>query len=168
MDGKETRVKDPVCGMWVAPSQRRVEYLGMHFAFCSEQCRERFLANPGLYVGSPGHKAPKQEQRELIKQRCFHLGTTLSPEQAGRLADRLRGMMGVKAVEIAGDRLEITYDLLQATAQQIEAEIIHFGAGLDEGWSERIRRAFVHAIEEEQLLSLEVPPPARGGPGHHH
>ena len=47
-------VKDPVCGMDVDPAQFETTYEGLHYAFCSEQCRQRFAANPHLYIGVPG------------------------------------------------------------------------------------------------------------------
>lgn len=50
--------KCPVCGMEVHRHQLELEYRGMHFAFCSEQCRERFETDPHLYVGYPGHRVP--------------------------------------------------------------------------------------------------------------
>jgi len=157
MTHDDEKVQDPVCGMMVDPHELKVEYLQMHFAFCSEQCRERFLANPGLYVGRPGEKSPKQEGREVIRRRRIHFTVPLPKGQEQVLNDKLLAMMGIKKVIISGDRLEITYDLLQATAGQIEAEIIKFGAGLGEGWTDRMRRAFVHFEEETVIESLEVP-----------
>ncbi len=46
------------------------------------------------------------------------------------LQDKLSAMMGVKNVTVAGDAREIIYDLLQAIAKQIEAEIIKLLIGL--------------------------------------
>ncbi|MGX1199198.1 ATP-binding cassette domain-containing protein [Parvibaculum sp. MBR-TMA-1.3b-4.2] len=44
--------RDPVCGMrvdrWVATSS--VRYDDKEFVFCSERCREKFLAEPGTYL----------------------------------------------------------------------------------------------------------------------
>ncbi len=68
-------------------------------------------------------------------------------------------MMGVKAIEIQDDKkVTITYDLLQATANQLEAKMGNVGAKLGEGWSERLRRSFVHYIEECEVENLEVHP----------
>lgn len=53
MDADERKVQDPVCNMMVDPDQLAVAHLGMHFAFCSEQCRQRFLNNPDLYIVEP-------------------------------------------------------------------------------------------------------------------
>src|SRR5574337_51480 len=59
-----TTIKDPVCHMEVPAASFATEYAGGHYAFCSAQCKERFLANPHLYVGFPGNKAPAQEGKE--------------------------------------------------------------------------------------------------------
>ena len=157
-----TTVKDPVCGMEVAPTQFETVYEGLHYAFCSEQCRQRFLANPHLYVGVPGEKAPGQKGVELLKRRRFRLDTPLVAQDAAILAEALGAMMGVKAVEIENDTVTLTYDLIQATADQLEARMEEVGAKLGAGWAERLRRGFVHYMEECEVGNLEVHP----HPGH--
>jgi len=154
----------PVCHMNVTPEQFAREYLGMHFAFCSEQCRERFDANPHLYVGRPGHPAPAQQGQTLLKERVLHLARPLSPEQAQRVAAELGAMMGVEAVRVEGDRLRIRYDLLQATAAQIEQRLAGIGNALERGLGERLRRAFVRYLEETELANLAED----GAHDHHH
>lgn len=151
-----TTVKDPVCGMEVAPTQFETVYEGLHYAFCSEQCRQRFLANPHLYVGVPGEKAPGQKGVELLKRRRFRLNTPLVAQDAAILAEALGAMMGVKAVEIEDDTVTLTYDLIQATADQLEARMEEVGAKLGAGWAERLRRGFVHYMEECEVGNLEV------------
>lgn len=54
-------IHDPVCGMQVESEQYTIEYLQMHYAFCSRRCQESFLENLHLYVGLPGQRAPRQE-----------------------------------------------------------------------------------------------------------
>ena len=157
-----TLVKDPVCGMEVNPRQYETHYLQMQFAFCSEQCRDRFVANPHLYIGRPGHPAPKQQGEVIIKKRRLRLATPLSRAEAALLMQALQAMMGIKSVVIEKDRLDITYDLLQATTEQIEARMIDIGARLGEGWAERLRRAFVHYEEECEIGNLEA-----DGTAHH-
>ena len=49
--------------------------------FCSGQCRERFEANPGLYVGVPTQQAPRQQGKWVLKRRSFALEVPLSTEQ---------------------------------------------------------------------------------------
>lgn len=162
------KVKDPVCQMLVAPDQNAITYLGMDFAFCSPQCKDRFLANPHLYIGVPGERAPKQEGQEVLKRRRLRLDTPLSNTEARQVTEQLLAMMGVYSVDITADELTITYDLLQATAEQIEATLQQAGAHLGAGWGERLRRAFIHHLEENEVASREVQPGLHGHGGHHH
>ncbi len=153
---KKILVKDPVCGMEVDSQQCTTEYLQSSYAFCSAQCRDRFLATPHLYIGFPGQKAPKQEGLEVLKQRRLGLDAPLSQSQADRLTNALEAMMGIKSIEVTSDKILITYDLMQATAKQIEIKLGEIGVQLGEGWSEHLRRAFVHYEEELEVGSLEV------------
>lgn len=162
------KVRDPVCQMLVAPDQYAIDYQGMAFAFCSQQCKDRFLASPHLYVGVPGERAPKQAGQEVIKRRRLRLDQPLSASSAHKVTDQLLAMMGVYAVDIDGNELTITYDLLQATAEQVEATLKQAGARLGAGWGERLRRAFVHYLEETEVASREVQPGPHGNSGHHH
>lgn len=154
-----TLVKDPVCGMAVDARQLDTVYLDIHYAFCSPQCQDRFVTNPHLYIGHPGYQAPKQQGQEVLKRRRLSLGMALKADQADRIKQKLGEMMGLEAVTVEGDRLEITYDLLQATEQQIEAKLAEAGVALGEGWSERLRRAFVQYLEECEVDNLECRPP---------
>ncbi len=113
-------VRDPVCGMMVEAGQHAAEYLQISHSFCSPQCRDRFLANPHLYVGAPGHRAPRSAGLEVVKQRRLRLAQMLLPLQIETLRAALQAMMGVQSVSVEGDCVVIVYDLLQATAEQIE------------------------------------------------
>lgn len=144
------KVKDPVCEMWVAPEQNAVNYQGLHFAFCSQQCKERFLANPHLYIGLPGEPAPKKSVQKVVKRRRLRLETPLSDADAPQLIKRLEAMMGVEAVEIEADELTITYDLLQATVEQIEAVL------------QQARIHTVRGITTMTERQVRSKPPARG------
>jgi len=155
------KVKDPVCGMPVDRHSNEIVYQTMHFAFCSLECKNRFITHPHLYIGYPGQPAPKQEGREIIKRRRMRLDHALSPEGILILTDSLRSLMGVKQLEVSGDTLEISYDLLQLSVAQIEAALHEIGLKLGEGWAERLRRAFVHESEEWQIGGLEASPPRR-------
>ena len=161
-----TTVKDPVCGMEVAPAQFETIFEGLHYAFCSEQCRQRFATNPHLYIGVPGEKAARQKGEELLKRRRFQLDTPLAAENAATLTEALGAMMGVKAVEIDGNTVALTYDLIQVTAEQLEAKMGEVGARLGAGWAERLRRGFVHYMEECEVGNLEVHSPPGYGHGH--
>jgi YHS domain-containing protein len=50
---EKARVKDPVCGMEVVSGESEggnATHDGETYDFCSEECRERFQANPGAWV----------------------------------------------------------------------------------------------------------------------
>jgi len=150
--------KDPVCDMQVSPDSYALEHLGMHYAFCSMQCQDRFKANPYLYVGVPGQMAPKHQGMEVLKQRRFHFEQPMSDTDASILAEALGAMMGIKHVEVAGDIVSINYDLLMATAEQIEERIGQVGLRLGTEWPARLQRGFVHYLEDVEVESLEVKP----------
>jgi len=161
MSVKEKKVRDPVCNMMVDSRELFTEHLGMHFAFCSEQCKQRFLDNPNLYIGTAGHKAPKQQGREVLKQRRLKLSEPLSAETEARLIERVQSMMGIKRVEVEDDIVHITYDLLEATEAQIEKAIAQSGAELGQGLARRLSRAFVQYLEETEIENLELKPPSQ-------
>ena len=156
-------IEDPVCGMQVSRDSFAMEHLGIHYAFCSQQCQDRFEANPHLYIGVPAEQAPKQKGLEIVKQRRFRLEQPLTNEEAAILVKELGAMMGIRSMEVTGDTISITYDLLQATAEQIEARIGEVGGLLGTGWAERLQRGFVHYVEECEVGNLEVKPHR----GHH-
>jgi len=156
-------LKDPVCGMTVSRDSFALDYLGIHYAFCSQQCQDRFRANPHLYVGVPGEKAPKQQGVEVIKRRRFQLEQPLTDTEAASLAEALGAMMGIRHTEVSGNMVTITYDLLQATAEQIAARMGEIGLNMGGGWAERLQQGFVHYLEESELDSMEVAPRP-----HHH
>ncbi len=149
-------VKDYVCQMQVPSTSFPTEYAGGHYAFCSAQCRERFLANPHLYIGFPGRKAPAQEGKQVIKRRHLLLSAPLDPLQAEQVKRALLDMMGVQEVYIEGDKIEIQYDLIQVTAEQIAGKLALIGADLGEGWMDRLKLAFINNLEEIEINSLEV------------
>jgi YHS domain-containing protein len=156
IEEKQMLTKDVVCGMQVDADKNQLTYLGVSYSFCSKQCQERFLANPHLYIGLPGQKAPKQQGLSVIKQRRLRLAQPLSSSQAKTLSDVLQTMMGIQSVSVEGGSVVIAYDLLQATAEQIEEKLAEIGVQLGEGLAERLRRAFVHYEEECETGNLEV------------
>lgn len=149
-------VEDPVCQMQVAPDSFPAKFAGGRYAFCSEQCRERFLAHPHLYVGLPGKKAPKQEGVTVIKQRRMRLAQPLSSAEAEVVTAAVQGLMGIRAVSVEGDSICISYDLLEVTAEQIEKKLQETSTQLGGGLAERLRRAFIHYEEECESGNLEV------------
>ena len=149
-------VKDPVCHMEVAATSFATEYAGIAYAFCSAQCKERFLANPQLYIGFPGHKAPAQKGRKIIKQRRLLLSVPLDAMQVEQVKRALLEMMGIHKVCIEGDKLEVQYDLMQVTTEQIADKLALIGADLGGGWMDRLRLAFINYLEETEMSGLEV------------
>src|SRR3989338_1604213 len=149
-------VKDPVCHMEVASASFATEYAGGHYAFCSAQCKERFLASPHLYIGFPGRKAPAQEGKEVIKRHRFLLSAPLDAIQAEQVKQALLEMMGMHEVYIEEDKIEIQYDLMQVTAEQIVDKLALIGANLGGGWVDRLKLAFINNLEEIEINSLEV------------
>jgi len=162
MNSRRVSQRDPVCGMMVDAGQFAIVYQQMHFAFCSQQCQDRFLHNPHLYIGSVRHKAPGQEGYVSLKQRRLKLDGPLTPEMADSVYGAVREMMGIECIEVDGDLVKATYDLMQATEAQIEAEIARVGAALGQGLSERLWRAFVHYREETEIEGLAGPTSSGG------
>jgi YHS domain-containing protein len=170
-------VRDPVCEMRVRSGQHEAAHEGSRYAFCSLQCRERFLARPRLYVGVRRRPAPKEAGKKLIRRRRVLLGHPLAQAQAAALIAALREMMGVIDVEcveapivhgpysrpargepqshagIGG--IEITYDLLEATMAQLERRIADVGGRFGNGIGAKLGRDFIHYVEECELEDLE-------------
>lgn len=149
-------VKDPVCHMVVPETSFPTEYEGICYAFCSAQCKERFQANPHLYIGFPGKKSPVQKGANVIKQRNMVLREPLDDLQSEQVKRELLKMMGIRNVCIEGNKLEIQYDLMQATAEQIANKLIQIGAELGGGWSGGLKLVFINYLEEREIDSLEV------------
>ena len=63
--------------------------------------------------------------------------------------------MGIKNVDIDSEGMHISYDLLQVTAEQIETAIDKSGVILGDKLSQKLKRAFVHYVEESELDNLE-------------
>ncbi|MCG6936730.1 MAG: YHS domain-containing protein [Gammaproteobacteria bacterium] len=159
-------LKDPVCGMEVKSDNFMIDYLGIRYVFCSAQCLERFQSNPHLYIGYPGSEAPKHTGNEILKNRTLRLSGSLLAEVKKIVIESIQSMMGVHYVAIEGNRIEITYDLLQATEEQIEKSITAAGAVPGNNLIDRIKRAFVQSMEETEVISLEARPANRCGHKH--
>lgn len=158
--------KDVVCGMDITAEDIYLDYQGIHYVFCSSQCLERFKLNPHLYVGYPGSEAPKHAGVIVLKKRKLKLAEPFPKDVYDQFIDYIEDMMGIHSIEINGNCIEISYDLLQATELQIEKKITESGVVLGDDLMEKIRRAFVHYTEETEVESLEARPGSRGG--HHH
>lgn len=149
-------VKDPVCHMDVPASSFPIVYAGIHFAFCSAQCQERFQANPHLYTGYPGKKSPAQSGKEILKRRRMVLAEPLNAQQGELVKRKLLEMMGIKSVCIEGDKIEIEYDLMQATVEQIAEQLALIDTELGGDWINRLKLGFINYLEDCEIGSLEV------------
>ena len=61
--------KDPVCGMDVIPGQAAggsADHAGSTYWFCSNSCREKFLANPARYANPVPVTPPKPAHEDRI------------------------------------------------------------------------------------------------------
>jgi len=142
--------------MEVPSASFSAHYAGIDYVFCSAQCKERFEANPKLYVGEPGRKAAAQRGERVIKKRTLVLSDPLNEDQAGQVKNALLTMMGVESVCIEGNKIAIQYDLIQATAEQIANQLALIGAELGSGWVERLRLGFINYQEECEIGNLEI------------
>lgn len=93
---------DPVCGMAVDPqSQIRADHEGSTYLFCSEHCREKFLASPAEYLpGTRGITYPSARREP---------GTSEKVRQKGR---------GRRLADYVPLFVVIALTLLSATAKQ--------------------------------------------------
>mgnify|MGYP000444019351 CR=1 FL=1 len=156
---KNTSMHCPVCIMDVdIKGVITSKFQGMNYHFCSKQCLERFKANPGLYIGSRGLPSPKQRGENVVVKRTLRLGSQIPEDIASSIAAELHVMMGIEKVNIEGDKIMITYDLLEVTAEQIESVLERIGNKVSTSFGESLKRAFIHYIEETILDNLEHNP----------
>jgi len=137
--------------MGIGDSTLCTDHLGITYRFCTEQCRDNFLARPKLYIGK---KSPMREGRAVIKRRTFTLDQPLAGMHREDLLMALNQLMSVRNVSIEGNRLSIDYNLLEVNAGQIEAVLVKAGVSMGSGWAERLKRGWVHYTEENELDNL--------------
>lgn len=141
-------VQDPVCHMKVDPAINAITFEGLHYAFCYQQCRDRFESNQHLYDGTPAEQGPRPAGQHHIKCRHMHLECPIPKAKCRMVIEQLTSMMGVCKVEIRDNELAISYDLLEFTATQLEQALLATGTRLGNGWRERLKRAFIQYLEE--------------------
>lgn len=152
---KNNKMHCPVCMMATDAASLSYNYEDMTFTFCSEQCKERFIANPNLYVAQAGKPAARHSVKNIIKQRVLNLDKTIPDDVAKTIYQELMAMMGIKEIHIKENKIDITYNLLEATTQQIESCIEQMGQHLSDNWVVRLKQAFIHYSEETELDNLE-------------
>lgn len=163
--GNKNMTIDPVCRMEVGIAEFPLSYMGLEYSFCSQQCHDRFSANPHLYIGHPGSPSPKQHGERIIKRRLLKLDIPVPDEVALKIEGALKDMMGIKEVTIDKNIIRISYDLLEVTTAQIETTIQGAGEKLNGSWGGQLQRAFIHYFEETELDNLEY---QQSNNGHHH
>lgn len=154
----------PVCGMDGDLEAPPETHNGIHYYFCSGQCRERFLDHPALFSLSR-----RSRPQELPKRRLLRLAT-LPDEAHVRLLSHLKDeMMGILETSVNGLELTIEYDLRQATLAQIEAHLARIGIDLSAKLTDRLKRAWLNEREETELAILaEGKRPCCNEPPHGH
>jgi len=145
----------PVCGMLAESEVPSVEDYKIYYHFCSAQCRQTFIARPSLY-----RLKLENSRSEVLKRRTMNLAEPLGKAGAELLTPRLMALMGVKEALIAGDKIHITYNLLEVTEKQIEEVLLEVGLVLGDGWLANFRRGWIHDSEENELDNLAAPPPS--------
>ncbi len=156
----------PVCGMVSTDSNITKIYSGVSYHLCSQQCQQNFTKQPTLYLGI---HAEKYKRKSIVKKRTFTLDSPLLDAEVETLEPLISAMMGVRKVQISGAAVSVSYDLLEATAEQVEKTIEQAGNKLGNGWSARLKRGWVHYTEETELDNLATDgaaccnkPPAKG------
>lgn len=152
-----TANKCPVCDMDAKDSTIIAGHTGIEYHFCSRQCRENFLARPTLYVGK---QSAMLAGKAIIKRRTFLLDCTVEKAVEQQLINVLQKMMGVGEVQINGREIAVSYNLLEATAEQLERAISDAGAALGSGWAARLKHGWMYYTEENELDNLS----SDGGP----
>jgi len=138
----------PVCGMDTPSHEITTEHNGICYHFCSQQCLENFSKHPALYLSI---KSPKREGKSVIKRRSFVLDTPVPDAGTKSFESVISEMMGVREVVISGEKVSVTYDLLEVTAEQIEQVLEKAGAKLGTGWASRLKRGWVQYKEENEI-----------------
>jgi len=152
---ENNKVHCPVCNMDTQENNIHSEFEKLEFFFCSNQCQDRFIANPHLYIGHWGRLSAKQRGECILKKRIIKLERTTQNNLAEKITKGLSAMMGVKEVSIEGERISICYDLIETTSLQIESEIEQLGGYLKDDLVERTKLAFIHYREEVEIDNLE-------------
>jgi len=145
----------PVCSMVATDLTVSLSYHGKTYHFCSQQCLENFNSRPKLYVGT---HAERHQRKSIVKKRTFKLDIRLSAAEEVALDSALSAMMGVREVQVVGNKICISYDLLEATAEQLERQLDRqleqAGNTLETGWSTRLKRGWIQYTEENELDNL--------------
>ncbi len=95
----------------------------------------------------------------IVKKRTLHISGFHSEEERSQIEAAILSLTGVRAVELAGDgTVVIEYDLMEINLAEIE-EAIKSGThhSLKSGLVGRLRRAFIHNAEQNEMDYLTAP-----------
>lgn len=131
-------------------------FQGVGHYFCSNQCLNRFIKHPHLFVGDPLRGlSEKQKGRRVLKTHALPLVIEVDEQTRLRIEVSVNNMMGVDDIKCTEKTILVTYDLIQISLNDIENNIIELlGKALDESFVENIKRGFFHYIEECELENL--------------
>lgn len=142
----------PVCGRKPATGSCTYEHHQVLRHFCSPRCRDNFIAHPLLYSNVRGNIPP-----QVMKRRSLRLAHSLDPVRAEALSSNLLHEVGIKQIDIRGDRLKVRYDLLLLTMQQLEQILEESDIAANNGWWQRLRRGWIYNSEANELDNLAMP-----------
>ena len=148
----------PVCQMASVKYDLWRSYHGIKFWFCSQQCLDRFIAHPGLYVGNPKTGlAEKKKGRVEIKSHRIVFSKSLNEKEMAKLTEDLHQMMGIKALKFSQGDMLVNYDLMEVSLADVEAQIFLSLGEFDAPLVERVKRGWIHYTEECELENLARP-----------
>ncbi len=93
----------------------------------------------------------------MHKKRNLNLELPNNNESASLLVQALNSLMGVTEAKINQGQLEIEYDLVEVSLEEIEAFIKSTGIHIEQSWLDKIHDSFIHYNEEGQLGNLGHP-----------
>ena len=141
-------MKDPVCGMEVEPEKAKVSknFNGQKYWFCSDNCANKFIANPGEYIRETAAPAAKHDIKKIqtARRKAVPSATTgVDDRSAGirrielpvsgltcskcveKLERVLKGVPGVKTatVNLRAGRAFVDYEPATATISMLREAI---------------------------------------------
>lgn len=149
----------PVCQMEATKEDLWRTYRRLKFWFCSQQCEDRFIAHPDLYVGSrKTGRSEKQKGRVEIKSHRIVFSKSLDKMEMAKLTDGVQQLMGVKTLKVSPKDMSISYDLMEVSLETIEGQVEQTLGPLETPWVDRVKRSWIHYSEECELEDLAHPP----------
>lgn len=112
-DTPEDIMEDPARGMQVSRGSLAMGHPGILAPSVPGRARGGSRRIRISNIGVPGKQDPGQTSPGIIKQRRFRLEQPLTDEEAAIPVKALGVMLGIMSMEITGDAICITHDLLR-------------------------------------------------------